>query len=747
MNQELLPVFLPDTTIINNLVCYQKKENKIYYFVGCEPIFSHYIDEKMEFRYITSAFIAAGKCKQVDIIRTFGVSKISVKRWAKVYREEGIEGFAGKKGKKRKRCGHVLDDEKLQHAQKLFDEGKTRTDVAKKIGVLRDTLVKAIYAGRIIETKKKNIKSKSERTAEDAAAATGMGTACHRTGERMMAALGQLNGATTLFEDNNDIKFGGVLFGLPALLSNGLLRFRRKYFETSEYFYTNVQILLVLAYMALARIKSIEQLRYVPVGELGKVLGLDKAPSAQVVRDKVRKLAYFADIKKWEKELAKFWLEEQKDYIGIFYIDGHVRTYYGKIARPSKKYVSGKKLCLRSMVDYWVNDSLGQPIMVFRHTATQGIIQAIQKEIIPDILELLPEQPSKKEFEKDSNLYRCTLIFDREGYSYDFFETLMKEHQIACITYKKYQGNDWPESKFKTITEKSIIGGEEVKMQIAERKISINGIKGREIRKLCKDGHQTAIITTDLVTPTGKLAVHMFNRWGQENFFKYMKEHFGLDRLCEFGAEDPDATELTINPLWKAKETEIRQKAGMIVKKERELAKTEIKNKKDREKGRINDKAIKEYEEKSNKLYNEIIELEAEKAGLSEAKKQIDHYIKISELTGIEKITQPRLTCKRFTDVIKMISYRAECGIVSELRKNMARLNDARALAREIFTNEADIKVDAENKALRVKLHGLSTPCSNKIMESLIKTLNETETIYPGTELRMIFETSLKLNS
>ncbi len=46
--------------------------------------------------------------------------------------------------------------------------------------------------------KKENVKSKSERTIEDAVAATGMGTACHRTGERMMAALGQLNGATTL---------------------------------------------------------------------------------------------------------------------------------------------------------------------------------------------------------------------------------------------------------------------------------------------------------------------------------------------------------------------------------------------------------------------------------------------------------------------------------------------------------------------------------------------------------------------
>lgn len=574
-----------------------------------------------------------------------------------------------------------------------------------------------------------------------------MGTACHRNSERVMAALGQLNGAATLFEDNNDVKFGGVLFGLPALLSNGLLRFKKKYFKTPENFYTNIHIFLFLAYMALARIKNIEQLRYVPIGELGKVLGLDKAPSAQVVREKVKKIAYSADIKSWGKELAGFWLEEQEDYIGIFYIDGHVRTYYGNVAKPTKKYVSGKKLCLRSMIDYWVNDSLARPIMVVRHTATQGLIQTLEQEIIPDILEILPNQPSKKEFEKDSTLYRCTLIFDREGYSYDFFERLMKDYRIACITYKKYQGVDWSESKFKEITEKSIIGGEEVTMQIAEKQISINGIKGREIRKLCKDEHQTAIITTDLVTPTGHLAVHMFNRWGQENFFKYMKENYGLDRLCEFGAEDPNETEKTINPLWKSKETEIRQKAGMIVKKQREFAKIEIKNKKDKEKGNVSDKAMKEYEEKSNKLFNEISELELEKSKLKEEKKGIEHYVKVSELSGQEKITQPRITCKMFTDLIKMISYRAECGIVSELRKNMKRLNDARGLAREIFTNEADIKVDVENKILRVRLHGLSSSCSNQIISSLIKTLNETETIYPETELRMIFESGLKLTS
>jgi len=60
--------------------------------------------------------------------------------------------------------------------------------------------------------------------------------------------------------------------------------------------------------MALARMKTVEQLRYVPIGEFGKLLGLDKAPSVQITRNKIKKLAYNAELKNWEKDLANFWL-------------------------------------------------------------------------------------------------------------------------------------------------------------------------------------------------------------------------------------------------------------------------------------------------------------------------------------------------------------------------------------------------------------------------------------------------------
>ena len=81
--------------------------------------------------------------------------------------------------------------------------------------------------------------------------------------ERIAASVGLLNEVEIDFVPCMDVKRGGVLLGLPALLSNGLLRHARKYFSLPKGYYGLDSLMLLLAFMALARIKSIEGLRYV----------------------------------------------------------------------------------------------------------------------------------------------------------------------------------------------------------------------------------------------------------------------------------------------------------------------------------------------------------------------------------------------------------------------------------------------------------------------------------------------------
>ena len=96
----------------------------------------------------------------------------------------------------------------------------------------------------------------------------------------------------------------------------------------------------------------------------------------------------------------------------------------------------------------------------------------------------------------DPHLHRFTIIFDREGYSPDFFSR-MKEKKIACVTYHKFPKEDWPEEEFQT-QKVSLKSGSLIEMNLAERGVRLsNGLWVREVRILSKNRHQTAIIATD----------------------------------------------------------------------------------------------------------------------------------------------------------------------------------------------------------------------------------------------------------
>jgi len=74
----------------------------------------------------TSQLVDMGQCKQMDIVRAFGVSPISVKRHVKKFRAEGPGSFFG--GRKAKRPA-VWTPEVLNWAQELFNQGKSRKEV------------------------------------------------------------------------------------------------------------------------------------------------------------------------------------------------------------------------------------------------------------------------------------------------------------------------------------------------------------------------------------------------------------------------------------------------------------------------------------------------------------------------------------------------------------------------------------------------------------------------------------------
>jgi transposase len=153
MPQMQLPIFPAGVTEINRQIAVQNEAGTIYYLHGHLPVFQHGERDVRAFRMFTSQMIVTGTVKPKEIVQAFGVPMVTVRRYVKIYREQGVNGFYAVRP--RHSSASVLNGEVLQRAQQLLDEGQSITEVSKNLKVLANTLSKAIGAGRLPPAKKK----------------------------------------------------------------------------------------------------------------------------------------------------------------------------------------------------------------------------------------------------------------------------------------------------------------------------------------------------------------------------------------------------------------------------------------------------------------------------------------------------------------------------------------------------------------------------------------------------------------
>lgn len=561
-----------------------------------------------------------------------------------------------------------------------------------------------------------------------------MGYATARSLDRVAAAVGLLTAAPVEFETACDVPEGGVLLALPALLAQGLLRYSPKMYHLPDGFYGIDSIFLLLGFMALARIRSVEQLRYQAPGEWGKILGLDRIPEVRTLRAKLKLLCGdLGQAMKWNSDLAKEWIARQQDSELYFYCDGHVRVYHGNQTKLPRHYVARERLCLRATTDYWINAMDGQPFFYVNKEVDPGLIAALEHDVIPWLEASAPKTTAvERRLEADPRAHWFTMVFDREGYSPELFQRLFQK-RIAALTYNKFPKDDWRPEEFSPHSIQ-LVSSETVTMKLAERGTRLsNNLWVREIRCLTESGHQTSILTTNFLSLMPALAVSLFARWCQENFFRYMREHYGLDSLAEYGTEAvPDAI-LVVNPQWRTLDSQVRSKTGLRHRLHARFgAMTLSVDPPEAE--------LQEFLQHKGQLQEQIQHFDADIDQLKQKRKQTSHHIAVASLPEEDRFTRLRTERKHFLDTIKMIAYRAETSLASLLREHIARSDDARALLRQIFHNDVDLIPNSNANTLTVRLHHLTQAAHDLAVDKLCATLNETKTVFPGTNLTMVFK-------
>jgi hypothetical protein len=147
-----------------------------------------------------------------------------------------------------------------------------------------------------------------------------MGMGARNVLDRVAASVGELTAVAPVFQAASDVPHGGVLLALPALLAVGLLHQAHNYFQLPKGYYGLESLFVMLALLALARLPSLEQLRYCAPGEWGKLLGLDRMPEVRTVRQKLALLADQHQGHAWSAELCAHgmrWTQQTPERSGV----------------------------------------------------------------------------------------------------------------------------------------------------------------------------------------------------------------------------------------------------------------------------------------------------------------------------------------------------------------------------------------------------------------------------------------------
>jgi hypothetical protein len=535
--------------------------------------------------------------------------------------------------------------------------------------------------------------------------------------DRLMACVGLLDDAAPLFRPGTAIPGAGVLLAMPALVASGVIECAREvYGSIGPAFFGLRTTIVALVLMALLRIKRTEGLKEHPPDTFGRILGLDRAPEVKTLRRKLRRLAGFGRATRFGRTLAERRVAARGALMGFLYVDGHVRVFHGKTTLP-KAHVAQMRLPMPATTDYWVNDAIGEPIFVITAEANAGLVKMLPA-ILDEARSLLGDR-------------RLTVVFDRGGWSPKLFAKLVAAG-FDLLTYRKGRSRRLPRSRFSV--RKGVINGRSITYTLADQGIYLLGgkLRLRQVTRLSENGHQTPIVTSRRDLPAIEVAYRMFERWRQENFFKYLRQEYALDALVEYATEPDDPAREVPNPKWNVLDGQLRQARAALKVLPAEYGLKALLNP---ERRRPTMRGFKiahgKLGQKIRAAVKHCRELELQRAA-------VPRRLPVGQVVAgpVVKLATERM---HLTSLLKMIAYQVESDLFRMVMPHYKRAEDeGRTLIQSALASAADIEVSETE--LRVLVAPLSSAHRTRVLATLCGELNATATPFPGTNLILRYE-------
>jgi transposase len=644
------------------------------------------------------------------VAAAFGVDEATLWRWQRAYKAGGVAGLEpgvrGPKGPSK------LTEAKVAEIVAARAAGASVAAVAGEVGVSARSVSSALHRGGPVA---------------DVPAATGsvgadlvpVARPLPRTAERRAARAGVLAEAPPVITEGSSLPLAGALVILPALAVTGLVDIAGAVFSrVGAAFYGLRSLVLAVVFAALVGEPRAEGLTRIDPADLGRLLGLDRAPEVRTLRRRFGALSRQNRSAELIAALARRHVEANRPAAGVFYVDGHVRAYHGKFDVP-KAHVARMRISMPAEADTWMADARGDGVLVWSDEPGASLAGELGRAAAEVRALVGPDA-------------RPTICFDRGGWSPKLFTELVKAG-FDILTYRK--GPRKPVEPRSAFTARRLVDelGRAHDYVLADRNVRIaykqqnkrRYFACRQITRLDPgNGHQTQVLTTRADPDPAPVAHTMFSRWRQENFFRYMRAHFALDGLDSYATVSDDLDRLVPNPAKRTAAKAVGDTTAAIASAEASYGRAA--------KNGVTGKVADAHTELGKAIESATKHL----ADLKATAKTTPAKAALGDSHPDARRLDPER--KRIFDAIRMATYNAESALARLLAPHYARADDeARSFLREVYHSPADLQIIG--RQLHVRIHPLSAPRRSRALAALCNDLTATQTTYPGTNLQLVY--------
>jgi transposase len=560
-----------------------------------------------------------------------------------------------------------------------------------------------------------------------------------RSADRVLARLGLLEDAPPVFAPGKDLPWVGAFLALALLEKDPLLQVAGRVFGSLGCaFYGLRTVMVTLVILALLRIKKPEHLRQHQAEGLGRVLGLDRVPEVKTLRRKLHALSQPLQGAGFLEALARERAAGYQQPVRVACVDGHVEVYTGHYP-IGQVYAASHSRVVKGTTRTWVNLPGAKPLFCVSGEFNEGLVAVLPK-VMAKVQEVLGTGP-------------VIAIFDRGGFCGRLFE-----QQIAAghtiLTYRKGKTKDWPLEQFEK--QETRIGSRTYAYAPAEAEVDIpvheavapaTGQKGapaqgktgrtvrmREIRVIRDDGGQTSVLVGNSKAPAVELCGLLFGRWGaQENVFKYLLAEYDLNGTVEYGDEPLSLTITHPNPAYVKGQKAL---AGWVIKRNQHLAKLGIKLTAEPWDGAALAQRLAQWKQRPQAAQVQAAQAQIEKLRSELAK--LPERVPAGQ-SGLRRL---KSEMKLLSIALKLTAYELETQLLERIRPHYPNhAKEGRKLITAALRSPGSIRLQPGQ--IWVKLAPQTSANRTRAVAKLCESLNQLNPLFPGTKLRIVFESPL----